>query len=564
MIRPTLISAVALLLLMGAAPAPAVRYVVSPVMGTAGLESVAVTVTFTGEADGETRLILPDDWGGHPELWKHLEGLTVSGGTVADAGPAARTIRHKPGALLTVRYRLKSGYPGDPGPGNPYRPIIRPGWFQLIGEAAFVEPDGSVDKTAAVTFRGWPKDWTLASDLDHERKGRPLSVGHALESITVGGADLRVERRQLPGGVLRVAVRGQWEFTDAAFADQVAGIISAQRRFWGDMNEPYFVSLIPLAAEEGWRSIGGTGRGDAFALFSTTNASQADLRGLLAHEHAHSWIPGRLGVMGSPEPADYWFSEGFTEFYATRTLLRAGLMTLEEYSAWLNEVLAAHDASPARGLPNSAIIDGFWKDPAVQKLPYRRGVLMALLWDDRIRQATGGRRDLDDVVLGMRDRNIATTRGIPVRDNLTAAMIALGVDPAADIARHVEAGEEVALPRALFGDCGAVTEETRGRFERGWEAEQRGEDWVLVKVRPGSRAHEAGLRDGMVLIARVAGTPGDERLAYGVKVREGSGERTYSYMPVGEGSYRLRTFTLTTGLDAAGRETCRRRISGEI
>ena len=567
MIRPMIVAALAVLLLAGAAPPPSVRYEVSPVMGPEGLEAVAVAVTFEGEADGETRLILPNDWGGHPELWKHLEGLSVEGATMSEAGPAARVLKHRPGARLTVRYRLKSGYPADPAPdtGNPYRPVVRPGWFQLLGNSAFVEPDASAERAASVRFRGWPADWTLASDLDHQAMGRPLVVGDVIESITVGGTDLRVERRRLPGGELRVAVRGTWDFTDAAFADQVAGIISGQRKFWGDMEEPYFVSLIPLTAEQGWRSTGGTGRGDAFALFSTRNATAADLRNLLAHEHAHSWIPRRVGVMGSPEQADYWFSEGFTDFYATRTLVRSGLMSLEDYAAWLNEVLEGHDASPARGRPNSAIVAGFWTDPTVQKLPYRRGVLLALLWDHRIREGSAGRRDLDDVVLAMRDRHVAAPQGVPLRANLVETMMTVGgFDPRQDIQRHVEAGEEIALPPGLLAACGVIEEAERGRFDRGWEAVRQGDAWVLKSVRPGSRAHQAGLREGMVLISRQAGTPGDERQEYALKVRDGDGERVYRYMPVGEGRYRLRSFSLKAGMDEPAREACRRRLAGEI
>ena len=55
-------------------------------------------------------------------------------------------------------------------------------------------------------------------------------------------------RRAIPGGTLRVAVRGKWEFDTGALADVLARTVSAQRDFWGhDVKGPFLVTLTSLA-----------------------------------------------------------------------------------------------------------------------------------------------------------------------------------------------------------------------------------------------------------------------------------------------------------------------------
>src|SRR6185436_12913525 len=92
--------------------------------------------------------------------------------------------------------------------------------------------------------------------------------------------------------------------------------------FWQDPNDPFLVTLLPIIGTPNSQSLGGTGRGDAFALFATDNNPDSVINRILAHEHIHTWIPRSLGRMPNKDEArDYWFSEGFTDFYANRLLV---------------------------------------------------------------------------------------------------------------------------------------------------------------------------------------------------------------------------------------------------
>ncbi|MFZ5670242.1 MAG: hypothetical protein ACOY4K_12165 [Pseudomonadota bacterium] len=565
------LAAVAGLFLTGAARQQPVDITLSPVIGKNGLEALKVEMRAAGEADGETTIVLPDRWASETDLMKHVSDLEISGGTASAPSPSVRVIKHKPGAALIVRYRLTSGYDGDPPHGNPYRPIVRPGWFHILGEAGIATPEWDDRTPAHFHWKNWPKTWTLASDLEHAARGRPLTLGAVRESVTVGATDLRIVTRPVEGGMARVALRGVFAFDDAAFADTLGRIVSAQRRFWGGVDGPYFISLIPTVGGEGVISLGGTGRGDAFALFATPNTDLPRFRFLIAHEHTHAWVPRQLGRMlgeDQGEANDYWFSEGFTDFYTYRTLAGAGLWSLEDYAAELNRVLTAYDRSTVRAAPNSRILTGFWADPEVKSLPYQRGMLLAFWWDARVRAATGGTKDLDDVLrLMMQRRNAAEAGGRPVAFVRPAFVSAIkdvaGLDIGADIDRYVEAGEPVALPPEAFA-CLTIKVEQRRVFDRGWDPEATTNAGnIITGLRPDSPAYAAGLREGMKIVRREAGRPGDAGVEYVMRVLDGETERVFGFMPEGKGRYLAREVAVPAGLTADAREACAGRLGGE-
>ena len=84
--------------------------------------------------------------------------------------PWERLIQHKPGERVTLRYRIIQDWDGVPHAtgGNSYRPVIQPGYVQLIGETLMVYPTG-MDADSAVSFDiETPKTWVIASDLQEE------------------------------------------------------------------------------------------------------------------------------------------------------------------------------------------------------------------------------------------------------------------------------------------------------------------------------------------------------------------------------------------------------------
>ncbi len=132
------------LLCMGAAPDPGVDYEVTPVVRNGALQHLRVEMLLRGDADGVTRLHL-GDWGHEPNPWSKVTGFEALGAEVVQQSPAIRNLLHRPGARVTLRYRVMSAHAALPPPDKLdtlHRPLILPGLFGVYGETVFALPEG--------------------------------------------------------------------------------------------------------------------------------------------------------------------------------------------------------------------------------------------------------------------------------------------------------------------------------------------------------------------------------------------------------------------------------------
>ncbi len=519
---------------------------------------VELGLAFTGEQDGETVLHLPGEWGGQGELWNLVQGLEVDGGTISPGEtPDQRILIHEPGARLTVTYEIVPDRPGDPSAaaGDYYRPYVQPGYVHLIGNTVFAFPDAAGDRPVSVTIET-PEGWALASDLEHGDVTRDA----LMESVLVAG-DFRVSEVEIAGAPVRLAIRGETAIEDGAMLAALADVVAANHAYWATPSEPYLVTVLPLDAPADWMSVGGTNLGDAFAFFTTANASPDILTRILMHEHVHSWNPRLLGgaIPGEDEPAGYWFSEGFTDFLTQRAAVRAGVWPAEQAIAAWNETFAEYRNSPVRDASNDAIIEGFWSDPDFQRLPYLRGMMVAARVDEAIRTGTDGAFDLDDVLLAMRTRNAGPPAPLAFADTVLRVT---GQDVSGLLERHVQAGVPVILAEGTFGACGPVVTRDEPVFVYGMAGERNADgQFEILTVDPDGPAAAAGFEPGMVIERRLGGAVGDASVESVLQVRTPDGDvRALSYWPTdGTTQTVTRIDSAAPGFDATA---CTARLAG--
>jgi predicted metalloprotease with PDZ domain len=131
------------------------------------------------------------------------------------------------------------------------------------------------------------------------------------------------------------------------------------------------------------------------------------------------------------------------------------------------------------------------------------------------------------------------------------------------VARCVEKGELILLPADTFGPCGTVATLDLAEFTRGFDSEKTAASGnVITGIDPDGPAYAAGMRDGMKIIKREAGKPGDSRVELVYRVNDNGTERTIRYKPEGKKRVTLQELQLTANLDAAARAACVARIGG--
>lgn len=543
---------------VSAAAPPRIDYTLTPVLEGGALQAVQIDLRFRGDADGESGLRLPDSWGGQNELWQSIEGLEiVSGASAIRNGeqPNQRILTHRRNARIHVRYRVTQDWEGVPRAelGNSYRPVIQPTYFHLIGNAFMVTPDSAPAETRVrFVVRDLPRGWAYASDLQHPN----LQLEEVWSSVVVAG-DFRILRD--PTSNVRLAIRGAWSFSDQQLLAQASGIVAQHRLFWSDPASPYLVTVLQLTGPEGWISVGGTGLDDAFAFFATPNGQESTIIRTLAHESLHTWVPIQIGGLPQDDQAlQYWLSEGFTDFYTGRMLVRGGLWTPEQFADDLNEGLLAYAQSPVRTAPNSRILADFWNNRDVQRMPYLRGRFLAMIWDGRLRESG---RSLDDIVYDMRDRaRGGAEHSVEV---FSASAPARGLNLGSDIQTFVDNGSPILLPEDLLAPCGRVTTREVPAFHRGFdiEATQANND-IIAGVDQTLPAYAAGVRNGMVLIRRDGGEIGNAEMEIVYIIRDGDTERTFRYMPRGHGTFTTQRLELAQDLEGDRLAQCRAVLAG--
>jgi predicted metalloprotease with PDZ domain len=464
--------AIAALLTIAAGPAPElVRYRLTPALTGEQLAALQVEIRLEGDADGETVLDLPGKGADGTERWRLVSDLAVEGAQARPDGDTRLVLDHAPGTPLVVRYRVRSAYgPQPPDENSPFKgPMLRPEWFMTPG-FIFATPQGRESGPAAFAGGPLPEGWKAASNLDHGAAGQAMTVQNVFDGVLIGGRGLTLIRRPIPGASLRVAVLpADWRVPPAEIANTLARVIVAQRRFWGDLKTPFFVAVTPMAPAGVRGSVGGFGRWQGFALFASTNSMRQVFEGNIGHEHTHAWIPQRVGVPpnGRAQIGQFWFSEGFTDFFGDRTLLRTGVWSTGAYVASVNRALHRYANPATRNATNAEILQRAFSDTAYTLAPYDRGRLLAMLWDRQLMRATRGRKNLDDVLVAMRERYLAAppdSRPGTV-ENLVATYreVSGGIDLTSDVERYVVRGETIVLPHLLYAPCRFVTVTRDGR-----------------------------------------------------------------------------------------------------
>ena len=509
-------------------------YTVQTVPRAGGLR-LSVDLSFPGGETGRTRLHLPSHFSGQGQLYRNVQGLAAvsPGVTVSDTdAPDVKLLTFTPNQTVHLHYEIAPDGGGHTGqPGVYFRPALQPGFFHFIGMTVWAYP-AQYGKPLAVTLH-WklPPGWAFcdsfgAGQADQQFGG---TLEHFLETVYAAG-DFRILTTQAGGRPVTVALRAKWKFSDGDFAALVARTVAAERDFWRDNDFPYYlVTLLPTEQpDRAGSEDGGVELTHSVALFQPQSRPlDFGLKYVLAHELFHEWNADQMRAGDAPL---LWFSEGFTDYYARRLLLRAGLISLDDYARDFNRALREYAESPSRSRRGDEAARGFYAGTALSKLPYQQGALLAAHWNAAIRQATGNRHSLDDVLRDLR----AAAAPVSV-DAVAAALRRYGVpDAAAELARVVEDGETfIPDPRAL-GPGFTLRTVKMPQFDLGFDADTTIARRIVVGVKPGSRAFWAGLRDGQEVVGCAPFTVGDPNQRLSLTVRDGAGTKDVEFTPAGD------------------------------
>ena len=490
-------------------PESDISYEISAVM-VDSVPQLKIKMTLKASPNGTTTLSFPNEAWGQEGLHKALgkmQLLNVEGAVEKDADSSRIVLMHpKDVEELEFEYFLKQDFEGDVSTSKIYRPIINKTYFHAFSHNMFMIPENAGEsEDILLDWTSLPEEYTIHNSFGSKEKIQLLKdqdVGLFSNAIFVGG-DFRVFNDEIQGNKISLATRGEWiPFKDEEVFKVLEETLTYQRNFWNDHSQEYFtVTMQPFPQENG-SSFQGTGLTNSFAT-SVSNNDQTEIGQmvyLFNHELMHNWI-GHT-IKNDNEEEQYWFSEGFTEYYTFKNIAKNKINGLDGtfFIEELNRTIRDLYASSVAEAPNSEVnYDNFWTNYEYSKLPYWRGAIFAFYLDQSIQRISGGEKSLDDVMhqiyadVTTSDQKLTHDYFIGVMKNYWDG------DFEAVFQKHIEEGQKVDLV-ALFDDLGLDYSPESDIYELGFEftEDRKG----IASVVEGSKAWEAGVREGDEVFSR--------------------------------------------------------------
>ncbi len=543
-------------------PVRELSYVVEPIIEGESCR-LRVGLTFQGNQSGESRLLLPLEWAEGTKLYRFIKNLQPSSeNTKIDdtKEPHVKLVHHRPNERVSLTYEVVSEPSTKLTREIYYSPVLRPSYFFVMGQALWVYPDmpESTPLHLSLHWKNIPDGWALINSFGLSKSRQKVKT--TLESFRKGtflAGDYRIKTIIINKEPMYAVARGSFGFTDEEFHKLIKQIFQVERDFWKERDFPhYYVTLLPTDDDSG--RTGGEGRTNSFNLFMPKDATLSKHQHALAHELFHEWNPTRLGgfelIGGVEDERLYWFSEGFTDYYASLLLLRAGLISLEDYVAGYNSLIKDYYVSPIRLLTAAEMVQKRRTSHQVERLFYQRGALLAHHWNIAIRSGTNEKSSLDDVMRSLLKSAKAKGASLSHKGIADALHPFLGESAASDIEKYIDRGELVPADNP-FGTCGIGEVTNYHPWDMGFEAEKSFKTRVISGVKPNSNAHRAGLRDGQKWVTGGFVWDDPNRLTK-LTVIESDKQKVVQFYPASNEAIRLPQYKLKPDISAAERARC--------
>jgi len=398
--------------------------------------------------------------------------------------------------------------------------------------ATFMYARGLRDRPIRVTFRppegsSWQVATQLAPTSDPFTYTAP-DLDYFMDSPTEV-ADVRIRAWTVRSNgreqTVRLAVHdpSSDEAVDR-FAEMAKRVVAEEEAVFGEYPSYDFGTYTFIACYGPWADGDGMEHRNSTSLTSslTLERSAGRLLGALSHEYFHSWNMERIRS-AELEPFDFdrvnmsdelWFGEGFTQYYTSLFVERAGLTTPEDYihglAGTINTVVVSPGRryrSPVEMSRQAAFVDAATSiDPTNQQNTfisyYTWGAAIGLGLDMTLRARFG--LTLDGFMRAMWVKYGRTEIHYAV-DDLRETLAEVTGDQAfaSDFFGRYVTGREVPDYAALLADAGIVVRAARPGAATVGPAglQERGGRVVAASVLVGTPLYQAGIDDGDVIMS---------------------------------------------------------------
>lgn len=496
---------------------------------------------FNANPSGETVVLLQNKAWGQEDLYNTLSDLSSEEVTeiIKEKDSNRIVLKHESNLdKIRLSYTLQQDTENKLTTQSTYRPVIQEGFFHVFSHNMFMLPRDYVPSSHAlfdvhIDWKGFEDDFSLINSFDTNKRSQKIKgtdEAHFHSAVFTGG-DYRAYELDIKGNKAVLGIRGDWlVFKDSTIVNVLEKTLNAQRDFWKDHSQEYFAVTMTPTQQENGSSFQGSGLTNSFATTASNN-KYLDPEGLVYlfnHELQHNWT-GHT-IKNENEEEQYWFSEGFTDYYTIKNIAKNRISGLDEsyFIRKFNEFTKALYTSSVKEAPNSEInYDNFWSSREYSKLPYHRGALFAFYLDNKIQKDSNGEKSLDDLMLEIKEDAIKKDQRLTHKYFISKANEYLQEDITPFFDKHIEKGNLYNLDEML-NEFGYEFSPTTKIYDLGFSFTE--DKKHIAEIDENSQAYKAGLRSGDRITFR-SYYPQNPSFEAEIKIKKGNKEFSYKFFP---------------------------------
>ena len=288
----------------------------------------------------------------------------------------------------------------------------------LSGSSVFLYSPTYRDRPIRVRL-DLPASWQVATGLDPDPERAGTLLAESYDVLVDSPIEVGLQRRlsfEVEGHVHEIVIWGEVEIDESKLLSDFEKIVRNQISLWGSIPYDRYVFLIHVGP--GFR--GGTEHINSTIMQADRKRLEdpkqyKEFLGLVSHEFFHTWNIKQIRPSGL-SPYQYqvenytsllWLVEGTTSYYDDLSLVRAGLITSDDYYERLSKLIDSYRKTPGREVQSLAesSFDAWIKfthptphSPNTSISFYSKGALVSLLLDLYIRTESRGEASLDDLM----------------------------------------------------------------------------------------------------------------------------------------------------------------------
>jgi predicted metalloprotease with PDZ domain len=454
--------------------------------------TIKVTTEIKGNLSKELILDLPSHWA-NAEYSNQIENIKIHNSDLVftisknDAHQMNISIPESTD-LIKISYEIKqkAGNPSDV-----HEAIIRKDLVHSTGYGLFASPADISDKDEINFSIKWdvPSQWNSLSSYGEKNFLQfATTASKLLHAIYVSG-DTRKYQISNKENPVFLSLYGDFDIKDSDFISSLSKIIKTQRNFFNDKNFPHYA--ISIIEGDNPNSMGGIGLHNSFAAFIPKEMDSKTYLIILAHEHLHNWIGGKIRNPAKQEELCYWWSEGFTEYFSRVLAVRSDMISEDEFIDECNQFFRNYFLSPTQNEPNSTILKDFWNDYNIEKLPYYRGFIFALYLNNKIKKSNS-EYSLDNILLDIFKATENQAFSSELFKEIAKKYIPGGIEK--EMQEYIHLGKTINLQDA--SNILPIEKIKMGVYELGFDRDSLKNKNIIKNINPKSNAYKSGLRNG--------------------------------------------------------------------